>query len=567
MRIPRLWPVASIAIVLITAGCSKPESAPVTAAEVSRADAAAPKETERTACEMVTAAEMSNILGTALSAEGENGGGTTTCRYHPSTGSSPHVEMKVEWGGGAAAMTAFGILGRREPGISNPMAGLGDEASAIGPALMVRVGDDLVNLTLWGVDDRIATAKRIVSAVRPRMGSSAVAKGPGSGSADAAKAGEIVSGLLDHLASESKRSRASGADGEDGASASTARATAAPSEPALGTFSGPSVRIPLVAGLTIVAAEHEPGRGDYEPIVTIANVTNEMVSTVFSATLPEGKRIQIDRAVRREDLRQARAFLSWYVEDDPLVFPGTTAFSISAAVFNDLKTKGQSDIVRVMTDANPLTAIANLFGGAHTSSLERHPGTLRRIEPHALAFPVLLNDQPVVVPAIHARGTFEGGTIDFHVLDDADNPLLLRVSGGSNGRVVRLAFPTPAVEPIEEKLKKDSRVELHGIYFDFAKATLRPESEPVLRDIARALNHNPNWKITIEGHTDNVGGDAPNLDLSRRRADAVRQALIERHRVAAANLTTAGFGASRPNASNDTLSGRALNRRVELVRQ
>ena len=525
---------------------------------------------------MVTAAEMSTILGTAISAESENGSGNTACSYRPTTGSSPYVQIEIDRGGGSAALAASGILGRREPGISNPLAGLGDQASAIGPALWVRVGDDLVNLTLWGVDDRIDAAKRIINMLRPRMGPSAQAKAPAesgddsglagdSGADDAAKAGEFVAGLLGWLAGEDDRSRASRADANAGPDST---ATSAPvDEPAFGPFSGSPMRIPLVAGLTIVAAEHEPGRGDYEPIVTIAGVTSEMVSTVFSATLPEGKRVQIDRAVRRQDLREARAYLSWYVEDDPLIFPGTTAFSISAAVFNDLKTKGQSDFVRMMTDENPLTVVANLFSGATTSTLTRHPGTLRRIEPHAVAFPVLLNDQPAVVPAIHARGTFEDGAIDFHVLDDAENPLLLRVSGGSNGRIVRIAFPTPAAAPIEEKLKKDSRVALHGIYFDFAKATLRPESESVLRGIAAALNHNPNWKITIEGHTDNVGGDPLNLDLSRRRADAVKQALIERHRVAASSLTTTGLGASRPNASNDTLSGRALNRRVELVRQ
>jgi OOP family OmpA-OmpF porin len=61
--------------------------------------------------------------------------------------------------------------------------------------------------------------------------------------------------------------------------------------------------------------------------------------------------------------------------------------------------------------------------------------------------------------------------------------------------------------------------------------------------------------------------DAANLDLSRRRADAVRQALTIRYRVDAVKLTTAGFGATRPKEKNDTAEGRARNRRVELVRQ
>ena len=89
----------------------------------------------------------------------------------------------------------------------------------------------------------------------------------------------------------------------------------------------------------------------------------------------------------------------------------------------------------------------------------------------------------------------------------------------------------------------------------------------MLRDIASALTRNPEWNISIDGHTDNVGGDPINLDLSGRRADAVKEALVERYRVSASRLTTTGFGASHPNTSNDTLSGRARNRRVELVRQ
>jgi outer membrane protein OmpA-like peptidoglycan-associated protein len=72
--------------------------------------------------------------------------------------------------------------------------------------------------------------------------------------------------------------------------------------------------------------------------------------------------------------------------------------------------------------------------------------------------------------------------------------------------------------------------------------------------------------LVINGHTDNVGGDALNLELSRRRATAVRKALVERYQIDEPRLTTNGFGASQPKESNDSDRGRALNRRVELVR-
>lgn len=89
----------------------------------------------------------------------------------------------------------------------------------------------------------------------------------------------------------------------------------------------------------------------------------------------------------------------------------------------------------------------------------------------------------------------------------------------------------------------------------------------VLREICDALTKNPDWALTINGHTDNVVGDAFNLDLSRRRSLPVRRALSETYHIEAVRLQTAGFGASQPMESNATVDGRAKNRRVELVRQ
>ena len=88
----------------------------------------------------------------------------------PAERSTPHVELTVDWGGGRAAMTASAFCGSSNPASRIRLAGLGDEASSIGPALWVRVGDDLVNLTIWGVDEDVAAAKRIIDLMRPRMG-------------------------------------------------------------------------------------------------------------------------------------------------------------------------------------------------------------------------------------------------------------------------------------------------------------------------------------------------------------------------------------------------------------
>ena len=104
-------------------------------------------------------------------------------------------------------------------------------------------------------------------------------------------------------------------------------------------------------------------------------------------------------------------------------------------------------------------------------------------------------------------------------------------------------------------------------YFDFGSHSIRPESEPVIAEIAALLRNNPGWKLSVEGHTDNIGGGQYNLDLSNGRAAAVEAVLVNRNGFAADRLTTTGFGASRPKETNETLAGRARNRRVELVRR
>jgi OOP family OmpA-OmpF porin len=238
-------------------------------------------------------------------------------------------------------------------------------------------------------------------------------------------------------------------------------------------------------------------------------------------------------------------------------------------VFTDLTTTGRAEFLDYAPGNGALGHLTRLFAGLDKELDEAamKPRTLHRVEPFPLGVPVLVNDELVELPAVHARSGDGGEAEHYYVLDDPALPIVLRVTGRSSGRMVRIAFPAAAAPALEARLKAESRVELHGIYFDFGQATLRPESEPVLREIAAVLAGNPSWTLGLEGHTDDVGGDAYNLELSRRRAEAVKAALVERHHAWALALNPAGYGASRPKASNSTLPGRALNRRVELVRQ
>ena len=97
---------------------------------------------------------------------------------------------------------------------------------------------------------------------------------------------------------------------------------------------------------------------------------------------------------------------------------------------------------------------------------------------------------------------------------------------------------------MEEDLAKKKKVLIYGIYFDFASDHLKRESTPVLDEIAQVMEKHPDWNLSVSGHTDNVGGDPYNLNLSKRRAAAVKQALVTRYHIAPDRLTTDGYGAS-----------------------
>src|SRR3546814_17815774 len=104
------------------------------------------------------------------------------------------------------------------------------------------------------------------------------------------------------------------------------------------------------------------------------------------------------------------------------------------------------------------------------------------------------------------------------------------------------------------------------VNFDFNKATLRPDAEPVIAQVVTLLKDNADLKLSIEGHTDNVGGHDYNVQLSQDRAAAVVAALVKAG-IAAGRLASTGYGPDKPVADNASSRGRAKNRRVELVKR
>lgn len=114
-----------------------------------------------------------------------------------------------------------------------------------------------------------------------------------------------------------------------------------------------------------------------------------------------------------------------------------------------------------------------------------------------------------------------------------------------------------------KKVEVGTRIVLNNIFYDFNKATLRPESEAELDRLYKLLNENPTLKIEISGHTDNVGSASYNQKLSESRAKSVVNYLLDKG-IAQTRLTFKGYGFNRPVAGNDTEDGRQQNRRTEF---
>jgi OmpA-OmpF porin, OOP family len=131
-------------------------------------------------------------------------------------------------------------------------------------------------------------------------------------------------------------------------------------------------------------------------------------------------------------------------------------------------------------------------------------------------------------------------------------------------RSVRVAESAP---DFSSMINSTGKYVTHGINFDTDSDVLKPESAAVLKQVAAGMNKNPNLKLEIDGYTDSVGNAAHNLDLSKRRAQAVMAVLVSQFSIDPGRLSANGFGAAKPIGSNDTPDGRATNRRVEFIKK
>lgn len=122
-------------------------------------------------------------------------------------------------------------------------------------------------------------------------------------------------------------------------------------------------------------------------------------------------------------------------------------------------------------------------------------------------------------------------------------------------------------DEMSREIDARGRINIYGVLFDVDRADIKAESQPQLQQIADLLKRNPNLKLDVVGHTDNQGGASYNLKLSNMRAFSVVAELSLRYSIDRARLNPLGKGLDQPVASNADETGRALNRRVELVRR
>lgn len=167
---------------------------------------------------------------------------------------------------------------------------------------------------------------------------------------------------------------------------------------------------------------------------------------------------------------------------------------------------------------------------------------------------------PRKILVIPAKGT--AVLVEPYTLDLGNNVAFV-------GRMTRTSPSAgPAIEyPYQAELKNCGQLATYDLVFDTNSDKLKGTDWPILQTLADLLKKDPTLNIQIAGHTDQTGDAAANLALSERRANTVKRTLSERYGADANRLTAKGYGAEQPLATNDTEQGRAINRRVELVKQ
>jgi outer membrane protein OmpA-like peptidoglycan-associated protein len=301
------------------------------------------------------------------------------------------------------------------------------------------------------------------------------------------------------------------------------------------------------------AFTNESGK-DAESLTTVTSVTDTAVRIEYSSS----RGVAVRRDILVTDRREASSYVLGYEEQMPMVIEGTTSLGISSRVLSELRTNGRARLTLV-----------------YSSELSSIDCELTRVS-DGLTMPIIVEDDVVETRALHARAqcgddarTASG---DFYFANDLEQPLLIESTINFSWemqprteRVTRVINGRQFASNMEQALRTKRKYDAYGLHFSFDSAELRPESVELVRDVAQMLRFHSEWKMQIAGHTDSTGAPDYNVGLSERRAEAVRLLLVE-NGVESWRLGSEGRGDRQPKAGNDTLAGRAINRRVEFRR-
>jgi outer membrane protein OmpA-like peptidoglycan-associated protein len=307
-------------------------------------------------------------------------------------------------------------------------------------------------------------------------------------------------------------------------------------------------------GLELTTAFTNSYGPDAESYFKFKSVTADAITIGYSST----RGVLTTRTLLVSDRQSSSTYVLGFADSMPATIPNTTSLGISGASLVELRSTGQTNLSL-----------------AYDANLNTLAGQLSVVE-KGVRIPLIVENQSIDVPAVHASGTFGKGnrtaTADLFFLDNKNNPMMLhsmiKFSWEKTPRtekIIRVTAGKSMQAEMEQTLATMRAYDTYGIHFDFDKATIRGESASVLSDIAVTLKNNPSWTLQINGYTDSIGKPAYNQKLSADRAAAVKTALVKRG-IGTDRLQTAGFGAEKPKGDNATLQGRALNRRVELLR-
>lgn len=252
---------------------------------------------------------------------------------------------------------------------------------------------------------------------------------------------------------------------------------------------------------------------------------------------------------------------------------GTSPLAVIRNYQNQAKAKGGKTLYECQGQACGGGQRSPSWGGGGTQSIGMflwHPDRMtdKHNSPAACAMRGSLSEQrftALEIPSAKAHAT----VLAFNTENGGDckafNGRTFVMVDTLETQAMAQTMETPSADEMVSSLTSDGRVALYGILFDSGKTEVKAESKATMDEIGKLLAANKSLKLLVVGHTDNVGGFPSNLELSKKRAEAVVAQLVSHYKVAPNRLQAFGVAYASPVAPNLDESGRAKNRRVELV--